>query len=136
MPEKSKRPRRSFSAELKQTAVDPVVQQGYSFKAAADAVGVAVKSRRDWHAKLAREPEPCINDATPLVSSALRNAVELRKPDTNGHSDRGSQYTSDDYQQALMTLNMTCSMSRPGRASRGMLLRQRCHGTFLLVAQA
>ena len=32
--------------------------------------------------------------ATPLVSSALRNAVELRNPDTNGllhHSDRGSQ---------------------------------------------
>ncbi len=55
--------------------------------------------------------------ATPLVSSALRNAVELRKPDTNGllhHSDRGSQYTSDDYQQTLKTLNMTCSMSRTG----------------------
>jgi putative transposase len=55
--------------------------------------------------------------ATPLVSSALRNAVELRKPDTNGllhHSDRGSQYTSDDYQQTLRTLNMTCSMSRTG----------------------
>ena len=55
--------------------------------------------------------------ATPLVSSALRNAVESRKPDTNGllhHSDRGSQYTSDDYQQTLKTLNMTCSMSRTG----------------------
>ena len=55
--------------------------------------------------------------ATPLVSSALRNAVELRKPGTNGllhHSDRGSQYTSDDYQQTLKTLNMTCSMSRTG----------------------
>lgn len=55
--------------------------------------------------------------ATPLVSSALRNAVELRKPDTSGllhHSDRGSQYTSDDYQQTLKTLNMTCSMSRTG----------------------
>jgi len=55
--------------------------------------------------------------ATPLVSSALRNAVESRKPDTNGllhHSDRGSQDTSDDYQQTLKTLNMTCSMSRTG----------------------
>ena len=53
--------------------------------------------------------------ATPLVRSALRNAVESRKPDTNGllhHSDRGSQDTSDDYQQTLKTLNMTCSMSR------------------------
>ena len=136
MPKKSKRPRRSSSAAFKQAAIDLVVNQRYSFKAAVDAVGVAVKSLRDWHAKLAREPEPCSDDASPLVSSALRNAVELRKPDTNGHSDRGSQYTSDDYQQALMTLNMTCSMSRPSRASRGMLLRQRCHGTFLLVAQA
>ena len=39
--------------------------------------------------------------ATPLVSSTLRNAVQLRKPDTNGllhHSDRDSQYTSDDCQ--------------------------------------
>jgi len=55
--------------------------------------------------------------ATPLVSSALRNAVESRKSDTNGllhHSDRGSQYTSDDYQQTLRTLNMTCSMRRTG----------------------
>ena len=86
MPKKSKRPRRSFSAEFKQAAVDLVVKQGYSFKATA----VAVKSLRDWHAKLAREPEPCSDDASPLVSSALRNAVELRKPDTNGllhHSD-------------------------------------------------
>jgi len=44
MPKKSKRPRRSSSAEFKQAAVDLVVKQGYSFKAAADAVGVAVKS--------------------------------------------------------------------------------------------
>jgi len=55
--------------------------------------------------------------ATPLISPALRNAVELRKPDQNGllhHSNRGSQYTSDDYRQTLKTLNMTCSMSRTG----------------------
>ncbi len=55
--------------------------------------------------------------ATPLVSSALRNAVESRKPDTKDllhHCDRGSQYTSDDYQQTLRTLNMTSSMSRTG----------------------
>jgi putative transposase len=55
--------------------------------------------------------------ATPLVRTALPNAVETRKPDTNGllhHSDRGSQYTSDDYQKTLNTLNITCSMSRTG----------------------
>lgn len=51
MSEKSKQLRRSFSAEFKQNAVDPVVKQGRSFKAAADAVGVAAKSLRE----LARE---------------------------------------------------------------------------------
>ena len=30
------------------------------------------------------------------------------------HSDRGSQYASDDYQQALDDLKMVCSMSRKG----------------------
>ena len=55
--------------------------------------------------------------ATSLVSTTLRNAVEARKPDTKSllhHSDRGSQYTSDDYQKTLRTLNITCSMSRTG----------------------
>ncbi len=55
--------------------------------------------------------------ATPLVSTALRHAIEARRPDTTSllhHSDRGSQYTSDDYQQTLRTLNITCSMSRTG----------------------
>ena len=55
--------------------------------------------------------------ATPLVSTTPRNAIEARKPDTKSllhHSDRGSQYTSDDYQKTLRTLNITCSMSRTG----------------------
>ena len=70
MSEKSKRARRSFSAEFKQDAVDLVVKQGYSFKAAADAVGVAVKSLRDWHAKLAPEPEPCGDAASRSVAGS------------------------------------------------------------------
>jgi putative transposase len=55
--------------------------------------------------------------ATPLVSDALRKAIEARRPDTSRllhHSDRGCQYTSDEYQQALSTMNITCSMSRTG----------------------
>ncbi len=55
--------------------------------------------------------------ATTLVSAALRQAIELRRPDTKRllhHSDRGCQYTSDEYQQTLRTLNITCSMSRTG----------------------
>lgn len=55
--------------------------------------------------------------ATPLVSEALRKAIESRQPEQGTllhHSDRGSQYTSDDYQRTLRTLGIECSMSRVG----------------------
>ena len=55
--------------------------------------------------------------ATPLVSEALKRAVETRRPDTSKllhHSDRGCQYTSDEYQSLLRTMSITCSMSRTG----------------------
>ncbi len=55
--------------------------------------------------------------ATQLVSDALRQAIESRRPDGKQllhHSDRGCQYTSDAYQQTLRTLGITCSMSRTG----------------------
>jgi transposase len=64
MSKKSKRPRRSFSDEFKRDAVDLVVKQNYSFKAAADAVGVSSRSLREWHEKLAPEPQPCGEDAS------------------------------------------------------------------------
>lgn len=54
---------------------------------------------------------------TDLVSSALRRAIEARKPDGRQllhHSDRGCQYTSTAYQQTLRTLGIECSMSRTG----------------------
>ncbi|GAA4467888.1 hypothetical protein GCM10023156_58380 [Novipirellula rosea] len=55
--------------------------------------------------------------ATPLVSDVLRQAIQTRRPDGKQllhHSDRGCQHTSDDYQQTLRTLGITCSMSRVG----------------------
>ncbi len=56
--------------------------------------------------------------ATPLVSEALRMAIESRRPQHLDqlihHSDRGCQYTSDSYQRSLKTLGITCSMSRTG----------------------
>ena len=55
--------------------------------------------------------------ATPLVSSALRQAVESRRPTAGEllhHSDRGCQYTSEEYQATLRTLGIACSMSRTG----------------------
>ncbi len=55
--------------------------------------------------------------ATELVSAALRQAVQARRPEGQHllhHSDRGCQYTSDAYQLTLKTLGIACSMSRTG----------------------
>lgn len=55
--------------------------------------------------------------ATPLVARALRRAIESRRPQGREllhHSDRGSQYTSDAYQETLRRLGIECSMSRTG----------------------
>jgi putative transposase len=51
-----------------------------------------------------------------LVLEALRNAVGRRLPNAGlmHHSDRGSQYASGDYQDALNELGVVCSMSRKG----------------------
>ena len=54
---------------------------------------------------------------TPLVSKALLNAIESRRPDTTQllhHSDRGCQYTSDEYRGILKRLGITVSMSHVG----------------------
>lgn len=51
-----------------------------------------------------------------LVLDALRDAVGRRVPNAGlmHHSDRGSQYASGDYQDALDELGVVCSMSRKG----------------------
>lgn len=54
---------------------------------------------------------------TELVSTALRRAIQARRPDGRQllhHSDRGCQYTSTAYQGTLRTLDIECSMSRTG----------------------
>ncbi len=55
--------------------------------------------------------------STPLVSVALRRAIQGRSPvpgELLHHSDRGCQYTSHEYQRTLQTLAITCSMSCRG----------------------
>jgi putative transposase len=65
-----------------------------------------------------------------LVLEALRNAVGRRVPNAGllHHSDRGSQYASGDYQDALDDLGVVCSMSRKGNCwdSETMAV---CYGT-------
>jgi transposase len=81
-----KRQRRSFSSEFKQDAVNLVVKQGYSFKAAAQALGVEVRLLRDWHAKLAPEPDPCGDDAT--LQQLQEENKRLRKQLKNAEMER------------------------------------------------
>ena len=54
--------------------------------------------------------------ARQLVLSALQMALYGRNPGPGliHHSDRGSQYASDDYQKELRRRKITCSMSRKG----------------------
>lgn len=49
-----------------------------------------------------------------LVLTALRRALALHHPAPLHHSDRGSQYTSRDYQALLAARGIVCSMSRRG----------------------
>lgn len=51
-----------------------------------------------------------------LVITALTMALQTRKPPKGllHHSDRGSQYASNDYQQLLKNNKICCSMSRKG----------------------
>lgn len=53
---------------------------------------------------------------TDLVSDALRKAVGAKRPHPGliHHSDRGSQYCAQDYQEQLREFGMTASMSRKG----------------------
>lgn len=68
---------RRFSEEFKRDAVRLVVEEGYTFKAAAVAVGVGDQSLRAWHAKYAPPPEPCGENAT--VEELRQENQRLRK---------------------------------------------------------
>ena len=56
------------------------------------------------------------NMETGLITNALKMALRTRKPPKGllHHSDRGSQYASNAYQQLLTDYKITCSMSRKG----------------------
>ena len=72
---------RRFSEEFKRDAVRLVVEEGYTIRAAAAAVGVSEQSLRTWHAKFAPVPEPCGENATSqqLREENKRLRKQLRK---------------------------------------------------------
>ena len=66
-----------FSEEFKRDAVKLVVVEGYSYSAAANAVGVAYTTFRKWYDKYAPEPEPTGPNAT--VEQLQSEVKQLRK---------------------------------------------------------
>lgn len=66
-----------FSDDFKRDAVRLIVEEEYTFKAAAEAVGVSEKSLRDWHKRFAPPPSPCGEDAT--VEQLREENKRLRK---------------------------------------------------------
>jgi transposase len=77
MDEQTNRKRPTYSDEFKRDAVRLVVEEGYSFRAACEAVGICQQSLRAWHAKLAPPPEPCGENAT--VDELKAENARLRK---------------------------------------------------------
>lgn len=77
MSSNGKRTYRTFTEQFKRDAVNLVVVEGYSFNAAAKAVGVASRSLREWHAKFAPPPDACGEDAT--VEQLQAENKRLRK---------------------------------------------------------
>jgi len=71
-------PRRRFAESFKRDAVGLVTHERYSFKAAAQAVGVSDdNSLRTWHKQYAPSPQPCGQDGTVEQLQAENN--RLRK---------------------------------------------------------
>ena len=74
-----------------------------------------------------------------LVIDALRMAIDARHPEADlvHHSDRGGQYTSDDFRDELAKHNIECSMSNTGNCYDnavaesffGLLKRERVNRT-------
>jgi transposase len=81
MDEQAKRKRAIYSDQFRQDAVRLVVNEGYSFKSACEAVGVCQQSLRAWHAKLSPQPEPCGDDATfeELKAELVRVRKQLKR---------------------------------------------------------
>jgi transposase len=55
---------RRYSDDFKRDAVRLITEENYTFKAAAEAVGVSPRSLRDWHRKFTPPPAVCGDDAS------------------------------------------------------------------------
>ena len=80
-PSPSPPPQGRFTESFKREAVRLVAHERYSFKAAAQAVGVSDNSLRQWHKQYAPSPQPCGQDGTvePLQAENNRLRKQLRQ---------------------------------------------------------
>lgn len=84
-----RKPKRFFSDEFKPDAVRLIVEEKYTFKSAAEALGVGKQSLRQWHTKLALQREPCGENVTPVMAVAA--AISRR---SRAERDRGRLQSS------------------------------------------
>jgi len=80
-PSPSPPPQGRFTESFKREAVRLVAHERYSFKAAAQAVGVSDNSLRKWHKQYASSPQPCREGATleQLQTENTRLRQQLRQ---------------------------------------------------------
>lgn len=73
--------RRPYDEAFKRDAVRLVAEEGYSFKAAAEAVNVSEQSLRAWQAKFAPAKPPCGENASAeeLKAEIARLRKQLRR---------------------------------------------------------
>ena len=79
--EDGRRVRRTYDEAFKREAVRLVVEEGYTFKAAARSLGMSEQSLRAWHAKLVPAAPPCGEDASleELKSENARLRRQLKR---------------------------------------------------------
>ncbi len=74
---RSGRRRRELTDEFRRDAVRLVVEENYTFVAAAKAVGVSTRTLHYWHDRFAPPPEPCGEDAS--LEQLQEEVKRLRK---------------------------------------------------------
>jgi|GEM_PF-893779 len=129
---------RRFSEAFKRDSVRLVTDEQYSFKAAAQAVGVIEKSLRDWHKKFAPPPQPCGDDATvnELRGEVKRLRRELKRAEMEREILKKRQHILR-RSRSEVRLDQQASRLVPGGIPVPQVCKQRNVGLFRLsVAKA
>ena len=99
-----------YSSEFKREALLRASEGGMTDKAVCEELGISTRQFQRWRDELALLGK----DAFP--GSGFTRDKEARRLDGPliHHSDRGGQYSSDDFRKALKDYDIKCSMSSTG----------------------